>query len=279
MGNSHNPLHVILERVGYAEPAKGAFFPWDEVNGWPSGALDVLVASGLLQPAQPMAAIECDGCEENCTMFVTVYPAHEDNAGRAFITCDKRDDMGRVRVEFRRMKQWQATGGLIAAVLARLLGLPKAAFLAADGSQWDIGVLKGRVRRSPVRLLAGDGLRLTLAGHTVPLIELLTIKKDTLALDKSALIRLVNNPVGNAEEENPEARRERIRARVGEEKAKKTKAFLQVVAKEEGVSLTRIKQLIKGNAALEDDGLKKFLWAGSATSTKQTSSKKPSTKY
>lgn len=279
MGNSHNPLHVILERLGYADPAKGAFFPWDEVNGWPSGALDVLVASGLLQPAQPMAAIECDGCEENCTMFVTVYPAHEDNAGRAFIICDKRDDMGRVRVEFHRMKQWQATGGFIAAVLARLLGLPRTASLAADGRQWNVGVLKGSVRRSPVKLLAGDGLTLTLAGHTVPLVELLTIKKDTLALDKATLIRLVNNPVGNAEGETPEARRERIRARVSEEKAKGTKAFLRVVAEEEGISLTRIKQLIKDDAPLEGDGLKKFPWAGSATNTKQTSSKKPRTKY
>lgn len=280
MNNHINPLQVVLERAGYADPAKGAFFFWDEVKDWPAGALNVLVTSGLLQQAQPRDAIECYGCEENCiNMRVEVYPAQEDKLGRAFITCDKRDDMGRVRVDFRRMEQWQATGGLIAAVLARLLGLPRAASLATDGRQWNVGVLRGREHRSPVTLLAGDCLTLALAGHAVPLVEVLTIEENALALDKTALIRLVDNPAGDAETETPEARRERIRARVREEKAKGTKAFLRVVAAEEGISQSRIKQLVKDDAPVEEDELKNSPWAGLATNTKQTSSKKPSTKY
>lgn len=280
MVNHTNPLQIVLDRAGYADPAKGAFFFWDEVKGWPAGALDVLVTSGLIQPAQPRDTIECDGCEENCiNMRVEVYPAQEDKPGRAFITCDKHDDIGRVRVDFRRMEQWQATGGLIAAVLARLLGLPRTTTLAADGKQWNVGTLKGSVHRSPVTLLAGDGPTLALAGHAVPLVEVLTIKENALALDKAALIRLVNNPAGDAEAETKEVRRERIRARIREEKAKGTKAFLQVVAEEEGISLTRIKQLVKDDAPLEEDGLKNSPWTGLAINTKQTSSKKPSTKY
>ena len=270
----------MLERLGCADPAKGTFFFWDEVKDWPAGARDVLMTSGLLQQAQPRDTIECDGCEENCiNMRVEVYPAQEDKPGRAFITCDKRDDMGRVRVDFRRMEQWQATGGLIAAVLARLLGLPRTATQAVDGRQWHIGTLKGRKHNSPVTLLAGNGLTLTLAGHAVPLIEVLAIKENALALDKAALIRLVDNPAGDAETETPEARRERIRARVREEKAKGTKAFLRVVAAEEGISQSRIKQLVKDDAPVEEDELKNSPWAGLATNTKQTSSKKPSTKY
>ena len=279
MVNHIAPLQVVLERAGYAVPAKGAFFFWDEVKDWPAGALDVLVTSGLIQPAQPMSTIECDGCEENCIMPVTVYPAHEDRPGRAFITCDKHDDMGRVHVDFRRMEQWQATGGLIAATLARLLGLPRTASLATDGKQWNVGTLKGKKHNSPVTLLAGDTLTLALAGHTVPLVEVLTIKENALALDKAALIRLVDNPAGDAETETPEARRERIKARVREEKAKGTKAFLQVVAEEEGISQTRIKQLVKDDAPPENDSPKNSPWADLLTNTKQTSSKKPGTKY
>ena len=274
-----NPLQVVLERAGYADPAKGAFFFWDEVKDWPAGALDILVTSGLLQPAQPMATVDCDGCEDNCTMPVTVYPAQEDKPGRAFITCVERDDIGRVHVDFRRMVQWQATGELIAAVLARLLGLPRTATQAADGKQWNIGTLKGMKHNSPVTLLAGDSLTLALAGHAVPLVEVLTIEKNTLALDKAALIRSVDNPAGDAEAETPEARRERIRARVREEKAKGTKAFLRVVADEEGISSSRLKQLIKDDAPVEESELKNSPWAGLAINTKQTSSKKPSTKY
>lgn len=204
MVNLVNPLQIVLERAGYADPAKGAFFFWDEVKDWHTGALDVLVTSGLLQPAQPMATIECDGCEDNCTMPVTVYPAQEDKPGRAFITCDKRDDMERVRVDFRRMEQWQTTGGLIAAALARLLGLPRTATQAADGKQWNIGTLKGKKHNSPVTLLAGDSLTLALAGHAVPLVDVLTFEENALALDKAALIRLVDNPAGDAETEGAE---------------------------------------------------------------------------
>lgn len=195
MINHIAPLQIVLDRLGCADPAKGTFFFWDEVKDWPAGVLDLLVTSGLLQQAQPRDTIECDGCEENCiNMRVEVYPAQEDKPGRAFITCDKRDDMGRVRVDFRRMEQWQTTGGLIAAALARLLGLPRTATQATDGNQWNIGTLKGKKHNSPVKLLAGDGLTLALAGHAVPLVEVLTIEENALALDKDVLIGLVDKP-------------------------------------------------------------------------------------
>lgn len=195
-----NPLQVVLDRLGCADPATGAFFFWDEVKDWPAGALDLLVTNGLLQQAQPMATIECDGCEEKCTNKpVVVYPAQEDKPGRAFIECDEHDDMGRVHVDFRRMEQWQATGGLIAAVLAKLLGLSQPSTQAADGKQWGIGTLRGREHRSTVTLLASDGLTLSLAGHIIPLVDVLAIKENALALDKSELIRLVDNPAGDSE--------------------------------------------------------------------------------
>lgn len=127
---------------------------------------------------------------------------------------------------------------MIAAVVARLLGFSDPA--PADGGQ--CGVLKGKKHKGPVALLVGDGLTLSLAGHAVPLADVLTIEENGLALDKSALIRLVDQPEGNTED--PEARRERLKARVSEEKAKGTKAFLKKVAEEEGFSVPRLKQII-----------------------------------
>lgn len=279
MKNYISPLQSVLERIGYSDSVKGAFFFWDEVNGWPTGALDMLVTSGLLQLAQPMATIECDGCEENCIMPVVVYPAQEDKPGRAFIVCDKRDDIGRVHVDFRRMEQWQSTGELVAAALAKLLDLSPSSNHAADSGQWRIGTLKGNKHNNPVTLLAGGSLTLALAGHSVQLVDVLTIEKKNFALNKAALIRLVDNPAGNAEAETPEARRERIKARIREEKAKGTKAFLRAVADEEGLSPSRIKQLVKDDTPSKNDDSKKSLWADLAINTKQTSSKKSSTKY
>ena len=282
MINHVNPLLVVLERLGCADPAKGSFFFWDEVKDWPAGALDVLVTSGLLQQAQPMTTIECDGCEERCSNKpVVVYPAQEGKPGRAFIVCDELEDMGRIRVSFDRMRQWLTTGELIAAVLARLLGLSQPTTQTADGRQWPIGSLKGKKRNSPMTLQAGDSLTLSLAGHTAPLVDILTIEKNALALDKAALIRLVDNPADNGETETSEARRERLKVRVREEKAKGMKAFLPLVADEEGISVSRLKQIIsdKPNPESKSASVSANPWPGLQMQTKQTSSKKTNPKY
>lgn len=273
-------MHVVLERLGYADPAKGAFFPWDEVKDWPAGALDSLKASGLLQPAQPMNAIVCDGCEENCTMPVTVYPAQEGKPGKAFITCDKRDDIGRVQVDFRRMEQWQTTCGLVASALAGLLDISLPTTQAADGGQWHIGTIKGKKHNGLATLARdGNGLTLALAGHTIPIVDMLTFEKNSLALDKAALIRMVDNPASKSETETPEARKARLIARVNQEKVKGTRAFLQVVADEEGISLSRLKQIIYGKQQSNSAIPPASPWAGLQVQNKPSSSKKPQTKY
>ena len=65
-------------------------------------------------------------------------------------------------------------------------------------------------------------------------------------MDKRRLTRLVDQPVAGAGDvESAEQRRERISKRADELKANGVKAFLKAVAKEEGLSITRIKQLIK----------------------------------
>jgi hypothetical protein len=242
---NHHPLalQVVLERLGSGDPVRGVLFSWDEVKKWPSGALDCLVSGGLLRQTQPMPVVECDGCEQNCLMPVVVYPAREDNPGRAFINCDKRDDIGRVRVDFRRLEQWQSSGELVAAALSERLDFIESA-KTPDGKRWNLGVLKGNANnKSLVVLIAEDGLNLSLAGYTIALAEVLAVKENVLALDKAKLVRLVNDSVGNTE--TPEGRRNRLTARIKEEKAKRTKAFNQVVAEEEGISVPRLKQILK----------------------------------
>lgn len=235
----HAALIELLARVGACRGAT-VLVNDDELSLWPGVAVAAMKAQKLLVKARPASSAICPGCERDCVMPVHTPPAT--GAPASFIVCDKRSDVNRVPVPISKLEQWQITGGLIADALARLLGLGQPTTQAADGRQWPIGVLKGKKHNSPVTLLAGDNLTLSLAGHAVPLVDVLTFEENALALDKSALIRLVDQPEGNAED--PEARRERLKARVGEEKAKGTKAFNQVVAAEEKISVSRLKQLI-----------------------------------
>ena len=265
-------LESVLERLARAGPVK-AIFSADEIAAWPAGTLATLFNAGMLQQAQPASVLECTGCEENCIMPVHVFPAEDNRPARAFIACDKRDDVGRVPMDMGRLKAWQITTDLLARVLAQLLEFTQAPQQDSTGKRCTLGVLKGNKHKSLVTLLTGDSLTLALAGHAVPLIEVLALMENALTLDKDELIRRVDQPTRDAETETPEARRIRIKARVREEQAKGTKAFIQVVAREEGISASRVKQLV----STKPDPVN--VWAGLTTPLKPPASKKTGSKY
>jgi hypothetical protein len=106
-------LEHIFERLCRADSGQ-EIFGADEAAQWPESAHEVLVKSGLLERAEPAGVIECDGCERNCFMPVHVRAAEGNRPARAFISCDKREDVGRVPVELGRLAQWRITGGMLA---------------------------------------------------------------------------------------------------------------------------------------------------------------------
>ena len=236
-------LESLLERLATAGVAK-AIFSADEIEEWPAGALSSLVDAGMLQQAHPASVVECTGCEQNCLMPVHVFTAEDHRVARAFISCDKRDDIGRVPVDMGRLKAWQITGALLAKTLAQLLGFTRAPQPDTTGKHWTLGVLKRKKHKSRVTLQGGDSFTLALAGQAVPLIDVLSFEQNCLTLNKAELIRRMDKPAGHHEPEIPEARRTRLMARIHAERAKGTRAFLQVVAKEEGIAVSRLKQII-----------------------------------
>jgi hypothetical protein len=134
-------------------------------------------------------------------------------------------------------------------VLAGLMGIERAAQPTGEGRQWALGVLQGKEHRSPVTLHAHatEGPRLLLAGHTVVVSEVLAInKKGELALAVAELRRCIDQPTGQEaqDSESPEDRRKRLTRWVVEAKAEGIKNFNEVVAEREGVSLSRLKQML-----------------------------------
>lgn len=182
----------MLERLGCADPVKGAFFFWDEVKNWPAGTLEVLLISGLLRTAQPMTSIECDGCEENCIMPLVVYPAQEDKPGRAFIACDKRDDMGRVSVGFDRLRQWQCNTDAVCGFVAASLGLRRSVKRAASVDLFEIGIATGNKRSQMLCLQANGVLTLVAGSNSLPLTELIKYHDGAYSLDAVMVRQLVD---------------------------------------------------------------------------------------
>jgi hypothetical protein len=104
---------------------------------------DALIDAGLLLPAEPASALICDGCERNCVMPVNVAPATAAQPGRAFIVCDKRDDIGRVSVEPPRLRRWMFALPVLARALARTLKTDYDPVEADTSDGWRLG--KGKL--------------------------------------------------------------------------------------------------------------------------------------
>jgi hypothetical protein len=187
-------LELILDRVGRADSAE-EIFGADETAEWPVGALKALTKAGLLRPARPAQVIECDGCERYCFKPVHVQPADGGRPARAFISCDEPEDVGRVPVALRRLEQWQATRTTLAGAVTRLLDFTKPPQEGGEGKNWTLGILKGKEHKGLVALSVEDGVSLKMAGHGIPLAEVLTLVSGKLVVDKDELLRLVDKPV------------------------------------------------------------------------------------
>jgi hypothetical protein len=184
-------LGHIFERLSRADSGQ-EIFGANEAAQWPESALEVLVNSGLLDRAEPAQVIDCDGCERNCFMPVHVRPAEGNRPARAFISCDKPEDVGRVPVELGRLSQWRTTGGMLAGAVARLLGFTKPPHEDSVGKRWTLGPLKGKEYKGEVKLSVEGGVELMVAGQNIPLVHTLTLNRRGLTADKDALLRLVD---------------------------------------------------------------------------------------
>lgn len=237
-------LIELLERVA-ALQGSAALFNADELALWSGEAVAAMKAQKLITKARPAPSAVCPGCEEECVMPVHTIP-NSSGSPALFIVCEKRSDTNQVEIAPDALVQWQATGSSIADLLASLLDLQRSGKGNSSAARWEIGVFRGAKHSSYLVLLAGDRLTLNLAGHSIALTEVLTLDGDTFKADKRRLTRLVDQPVAGAGDvESAVQRRGRIKKRVQALKAQGTKAFLKTVAEEEGISISRLKQLLK----------------------------------
>lgn len=264
-------LAELLARVG-ASGGDAVFTEAQELAAWPAAAVMTMKAQKLLVRARPAASVVCPGCERACVMPVHVIPA-QGTASRTFVICDKRSDINRVNIPVGHLEQWQASGEATADFIARALDLRRPSGSASSAGRWELGMFKGAKHSAHLVLLADGNLKLSLAGHSIALVDALGWKGDAIVIDRRMLVRCADAPAAGAgDAESAAQRRARLRARVREVKAKGTKAFLKVVAGEEGVSESRLKQLVRETATPAES------WSGLARESKGAVSKREKAK-
>lgn len=233
----------LADLLARLEAAGGASLPIaaDELEAWPAALAEALRAQGAIERAPTATSVVCPGCERACVMPVDVRQA----AGRqavAFVACDKRADMGRVLLPLSLLDGWQMTPRTLAQALAGGAG---AATVQAIASGWRVCRVAGAVGRTDVLLnYVGGVLYIGVAGHALPLADVLSWDGKRLELDVRTLARAADAPVGGLPPEGADARAARLRRRKAELKQAGVPGFLKRIAAEEGLSRTRVKQII-----------------------------------
>jgi hypothetical protein len=232
-------LAELLDRIG-ASRGGVVFISDRELRQWPAATVAEFKKTGVLAAASPASSVVCPGCERQCTMPVHVPPAVD-----AFVVCDKRSDINRVPIEVENLTRWQANGEAIAALLARLLRLRRRSSTLEHAGRWEVGTFKGKMRSSHIVLSANGALKLVLAGHTLALADILSLRGGNLAVSRNSLINRVDNPVsGGGDAESASQKTARLQKRKDQLRGQGRRDFLRQIAREEGISVSRVKQII-----------------------------------
>ncbi len=239
-------LLELLARLG-AAAGRPLALTGDELQHWPPEAVAMLKAHAVLRPGKPGDTATCPGCEQACVMPVQQRMRPGGLAG-AFIACDKRDDMGRVPLKPTHLERWRADGQTLGDALAVLLGSGACHSVPATPCTFRLGSVAGGAGKAAVQLRFDNQghVLLELAGHVVNLAAVLTAKDGRLVLDTRHLARCADAPDGGATlaAETAEQRTTRLLARKAALQQRGVKAFLQVLAKEEGVSVSMVKRIL-----------------------------------
>lgn len=239
-------LTEVLARVGAATDGLvvlGAL----ELQQWPADAVAALKGHGVLRRAKPGDTAACPGCERACVMPV-LQRVRAGGSAAHFIACDKRDDISRVPLAEEHLERWRVDGRTLGDALAVLLGGSACQPVPSQAGLLRLGHVTGQAGRDVAHLrLDGQGrVFVDVAGHALDLGLVLALKGGRLVLDTRYLARCVDAPAAGAalHAETPEQRTQRLAARRTALKQQGVKAFLGVISREEGVSVSMVKKIL-----------------------------------
>ncbi len=238
-------LAELLARLG-AAPGRALAISAEELLPWPPAAVAALKAHGVLRPGKPDDTAVCPGCERACVM--PVQQRQRAGVAAAFVVCDRRDDIGRVPLAPALLERWRVDAQTLGDALAGLLGAGACHPEPGVAFAFRVGAVAGASDKAAVQLRFDEQgqARLNVAGHAVEVASVLGIRADRLVLDTRHLGRFADAPAAGEAlaAETPAQRTTRLQARKAALQRRGVKAFLAVLAEEEGVTVSMIERIL-----------------------------------
>lgn len=105
-------FRTILVR---ADMPNSDVFTADEVAAWPDGLLGSLISLGILREIAPAQEVECDQCEQCCSITPEIRDDLRTGKAVGVYFCE---DVGRITVDLGRLSQWEVDFTGLANVMA-----------------------------------------------------------------------------------------------------------------------------------------------------------------
>ena len=185
---------VLQGLIQHLDSPGDSTLSWEQVREWPKGTIEIFEKAGWIKAKASAKSLVCPGCEESCFMPVNISPAIQGHPIRAYVACDRRDDMGRIPIPPEMMQQWQITEYQIGQWLALELGLRGKPKKDKTTQTIQIGDLQGKKQSGRLELASAESISLKASGHTLPFIEVVYFQGNQLQIDKNAIIKMVDKP-------------------------------------------------------------------------------------
>jgi len=159
---------ILLEQLEYAKGGIVYLAP-ERLQKFDPLAIASLQSAGLMQKSPPLIDILCEGCEQACIMPVQIRNDKKDKPV-AFIVCDKRDDIGRVPMDFSRLEMQIFTLAGLADWLALTLPTDRSPQEIDAGILYNLGAVTISHKRHDVFLCRKINSSLSLANGNAPIL-------------------------------------------------------------------------------------------------------------
>jgi DNA-binding transcriptional regulator YdaS (Cro superfamily) len=158
------------------------FVTRSQIAPWPPSLFNALLETGLFRPAGSANIMVCPGCDHACAMNVNFDVHPETGNSRAFIVCDRRDDMGLIGLDPTELNQWQLSRRQLADFLVKTLALAPSN-LSVEAPAIALGWTTSKHGRRHVCLQFEGAPQLSIDHGSIPLDQLLFWNGTAIAVD------------------------------------------------------------------------------------------------
>jgi hypothetical protein len=174
-------LRALLTVLG-ANGRDALLITRSETAHWPPPFFNALLETALIRPAGSANIVVCPGCDHACAMNVNSDTHPQTGNSRAFIVCDRRDDMGFIGLDPCDLKQWLLSRRQLADFLVRNLSLTPTG-VSVDAPAISLGWTTSKHGRRHVCLQFQGTPQLSIDNGTMPLDQLVFWNGAAIAVD------------------------------------------------------------------------------------------------